>query len=446
MRETDTDVQTQTGRQTARHGASTSTHPPGRVGTSAWAGELLGRWQPAEVRVARGFPECRGLAAEQLEDLYQDTTLALLSRPYTSEEHLRNALRHGIKHRALNLHRNQRRRTQILTHNAPSMQRIEEGRHSHTGPEETALSEQDRLIAAEFLSELDELEQRVFRLTAEGMRYRAIASALQIPVNQARHASRSSERKRQRFQLLYDTGRLCGYRAATIESLQAGELTDEELARRAFAHLDACASCRTEHRTNAKRLGRTLAGQLAALLPLPGLLGRLARPGRSWLRAGAHLGSGARERAGALLAAGGASAKITAGVATVTVIVGGTIGATHALEHHATHPDRHPAPAATGAAPDARDTSPPVPHVRAIVHRAPPHRPSPHPHVAAYGAANLNRSASGGPPTAPQANQREFGPEAPSTGPTSRLETGRPRVAGNGEAAYREFGTAAGGQ
>src|SRR5207302_6981254 len=150
-------------------------------------------------------------------------------------EHLRNALRHGIKHRALNMHRDTRRRSQILAQSAPSIQRVAESRASHAGPEEAALAEHDRLIVREFLTELDELEQRVFWLIADGMRYRAIASALQIPVNEARNAARSCERKRQRFQLLYDTGRLCGYRAATIQALQARELTSEELARRAFA-------------------------------------------------------------------------------------------------------------------------------------------------------------------------------------------------------------------
>jgi hypothetical protein len=74
-----------------------------------------------EPRIARAFAECRGLTTEQLEDLYQETAVAMLRRPYGSEEHLRNALRHGIKHRALNMHRDTRRRAQILAQSAPSM-------------------------------------------------------------------------------------------------------------------------------------------------------------------------------------------------------------------------------------------------------------------------------------------------------------------------------------
>ena len=64
------------------------------------------------------------------------------------------------------------------------------------------------------------------------MQYRAIAPVLGIPVNEARNTARACERKRERFQLLYDTGRLCGYRAQTIQALQNGE-SDERGARRA---------------------------------------------------------------------------------------------------------------------------------------------------------------------------------------------------------------------
>jgi hypothetical protein len=48
------------------------------------------------------------------------------------------------------------------------MQRAAESRFSDTGPEDAVLSDQDRLIITEFLTELDALEQRVFWLTAEG--------------------------------------------------------------------------------------------------------------------------------------------------------------------------------------------------------------------------------------------------------------------------------------
>jgi len=301
--------------------------------------------------LARSFGECRGLSREQLEDIYQETVLALLRRPYESEEHLRSALRWGIKHRALYLHRDERRRGEILAHRAPEFQLAAQARVEEQVPELAALLAHDRVIVSEFLTELSGLEQRVFLLIAEGMRYRAIAPMLQVSVNDARKASRVCERKRERFQLLYDTGRLCGFRSETIRALQAGQETSEELAQRAFAHLEGCAHCRAEHKTNARRLRRTFQGQAAALLPIPLLAGRLGWLARLDLRARAlqqrlagHAvppgGGGVRERAVALLAGSGAAAKVAAGVATVAVIAGGTIGATRVLDqprtrHHA---------------------------------------------------------------------------------------------------------------
>jgi RNA polymerase sigma factor (sigma-70 family) len=264
--------------------------------------QLLGGWQAAELRAARGFPECRGLSAAQLEDLYQDTALALLSRSYASEEHLRNALRHGIRRRALNMHRDQRRRREILAEHAPTMHR--EAQAAQTRPEDAALAAQDRLIAKEFLAELEPLERQVFALSAEGLCYRAIATTLRIPVNQARTAARASEHKRARFQLLYETGRLCGYRVATLETLKhsGGSLRALEQAK---AHLAACPACR------AAGVPRRPASEGAASGVLVGVL------------AGAVMvWSWARKVAGN----GGLTIKATAAVVTAAVVAGSTLG------------------------------------------------------------------------------------------------------------------------
>jgi len=328
-----------------------------RVGwlSSERVGRALGEWQRAELRLARSFPQCRELAHEQLEDIYQETTLALLGLPFHNEEHLRNALRWGIKHRALHLHRDQRRRGEILLHRAPELELAAEAREEKRAPELAALLSQDRLIVAEFLTELTPLERNVFWMMAEGMRYRAIAPMLGVPVNEARKASRSCERKRQRFQLLYDTGRLCGYRGHTIRALQAGESAREELVLGAYAHLEFCAQCRAEHRTNARRLRRSFQGQAAALLPVPlisGHLGWLARVDLRLRGLAQRLipytpppgGGGAREGAVAMLAGGGVAIKLAAAGASVVVLAGGTLGVTHVLQggHGAPrHTSRH---------------------------------------------------------------------------------------------------------
>jgi DNA-directed RNA polymerase specialized sigma24 family protein len=112
---------------------------------------------------------------------------------------LRNALRLGIRHRALHLHRDRRRRAEILSENAQAILRVAEGTQRLAWPEEAALRAADGSIVSNFASELNDLERRVFALTGDGMRYRAIAVRLGIPVNDARQAYRSYERKRQRF-------------------------------------------------------------------------------------------------------------------------------------------------------------------------------------------------------------------------------------------------------
>ncbi|MCW3033333.1 MAG: hypothetical protein JWM60_1678 [Solirubrobacterales bacterium] len=185
------------------------------------AGEVLGSWQPAEIRIARGFLECRGLSTEQLEDLYQETVLALLARPYGNEEHLRNALRRGIRHRALNLHRDTRRRGQILAEHAPSMHQMAESSAETMSPESMALRGEDRQVVLEFLGELDPFEQRVFELTAEGLRYRAIARRLGVDVNEARRAARTVERKRAHFRLRHAQGWQPHPQARSVQLLAA---------------------------------------------------------------------------------------------------------------------------------------------------------------------------------------------------------------------------------
>lgn len=206
------------------------------------AGEVLGEWQRPELRIARGFAECKGLTDQELEDIYQDTVEVLMQRRYASEKHLRDALRAGLKYRALHFHQREGRRVEILTERTPTFDTSEQVAHDST--ERAALIREDRLVVAEFLTELSPLEQRVFWLMAEGMKYRSIAKVLNVEVNAAHNAERSCEKKRKHFQLLYDTGRLCGYRALTIHALQAGENTSEELAKRAFAHLESCARSR----------------------------------------------------------------------------------------------------------------------------------------------------------------------------------------------------------
>ncbi len=376
-----------------------SSASPSRAGALSGerVGRALGEWQAAEVRLARRYPQCAGLNPAQLEDLYQETVLALLHRPYTSEEHLRNALRFGLKNRALHVHRDERRRGEILAENGPAMLGAVTARKEQEAPELAALAQHDELIANEFMTELTTLEQKVFRLEADGLGYRAIAPMLGVSTNEARKAKRCAAGKRERFQLLYDTGRLCGYRSQTIQALKNGRAANEQLVQGAYAHLDACAHCRAEHRTNAGRLRRSFQEKAAALLPLPVLSGHIGWAAKLEARlrglthrmapySSAPTSGGLRERTVAILAGGGASAKLAAGAATVAAIAGGAIGATRALEHPAAaHHTRVKAPAiaqGSGSSPPASSAvsaqartsgaggAPPHPETQAVAVRA----------------------------------------------------------------------------
>lgn len=378
-------------------------------------GQALGEWQERELLIASRFPECRGLRAEQLEDVYQETTEMLLGRRFHNEEHLRNSLYAGIKHRARHLYRDERRRDAILQERGARLH-VSDGEADQVTPERAALLKEDRWIVAEFAAELSEDERRVFGWLAEGMKYRGIAAALGWEVNRARNAARSCERKREQFQLLYDTGRLCGFREATIRTLQAGEATSDELAARAFAHLEGCAHCRAEHHTNARRLRRTFQGQAAALLPFPALVGRLGWLSRAALRArmlqhrlmpdGSPFGpGGARERAAALLAGGGAAAKAAATVATVAVIAGGAVVATSGQSHRAAPRRSRAVPASAPATQlsttvshptAARLVSPTRPRrARARGRSAPGHAVTRHPRLSRATSASAQREPGG---------------------------------------------------
>ena len=305
-------------------------------------GVLLGRWQRRELRRAARFGECGGLSREDLEDIYQDSALALLERDFESEEHLRRALHEALKHRALNAHRDRSRHGRIVEHAYSGQEALEHAAELEQASDRPVLAEQDQLIVREFLAELTEQEGHVFRLLADGHGWRGAADALGAPRNEIRAAARSCERKRERFALLYTTGRLCGYRAHTIRALTAGETDSAVLARRAHAHLQACARCRIEHGTNGERFRRLFDRDALALLPLPVLVQRLPL----FSRIAARANRVAQHLAGPITG-GGASAKLAVGVAGVAIAAGGTIGATQALTHH--------------TQPTTRQTSPDIP-------------------------------------------------------------------------------------
>ena len=285
--------------------------------------------------------------------------LALLRLPYYNEKHLCDALREGIKKRALNLHRDERGHEKILADNAPAIHAAQQARSADQTPEQLALAREDRLLITQSPS-YGPNEMHVFWLVTEGMGYDRIAKILKIEANEARNTVAACERKRERFQKLHDSGRLCGYRAATIKALLEGQAASPELVGLAVAHVARCARCQAEHETNAKRLRRVFEEQAAALIPPAftthlGWLTRSSIQSRTlaqrlypdWFSVGQ---GGARERAADVPGGRRRERQTSRRIATVAVIAGAGITATHALEHHQRHPHHHPAASATNLA------------------------------------------------------------------------------------------------
>ena len=139
--------------------------------------------------------------------------------------------------------------------------------------------------------------------------------------------ARACERKRARFQLLSETGRLCGYRAATIQALDygagVGALTEQTR-----AHLAARPACAATRRTRASQTAGI--GVLAALLTaaVPAAL--------RWLRR--------------LAGTGGIAAKASAVALTAAVLAGSALNAASHRPGETTQPHRALAPSRRGDA------------------------------------------------------------------------------------------------
>jgi RNA polymerase sigma factor (sigma-70 family) len=306
---------------------------------------LLARWRSRELRVAHSFKECNRATPAELEDLLDNTTLALLDKHYDTEEHLRAALRRGIKMRALRLHRDRVAHHNTLEKAAHAQHADQDTRAWEQDPHHTLIAQEDDLLIREFLAELTPTERNVFTLVAEGRSWRAIATHLGLPENQARNTVRACERKRARFLTLYETGRLCGYRSQTITALLNKHHTSALALHQALTHLRYCRTCQAQHHTTEAQLRAAFDRRALALLPLPAL--PHTNPGSfdrlyGFLTRHARLlrtpQAGIRDRLIETVTGARTVGEITAGVLSATVLAAGTITTKHPTHHHPHHP------------------------------------------------------------------------------------------------------------
>jgi DNA-directed RNA polymerase specialized sigma24 family protein len=336
------------------------TRAPGeRVLSTREVWELLGQWREQELALARGYRQCARLSKEQLEDLYHDVALRLHQQRFTSEAYLRHIAWLQLCRLGRDAYRDESTHHRIWRAHAPGIHRLLQARVLEDTPENRVLADEDHQMAREFMRELSIKEREAFccALTHDAG-YENVALHLNKPIPEVRRLLLGVERKRERFAIIYQAGRLCGYRSQTIKLLKEGRSTSRELLERATVHLERCPACRAEHDTNSERLHATFERQVAAaILPLPAI-GLLART--SWLlhellggvgRAPRHLVS--HGRLAALYGGEGTTTKL-ARLATVAALAGGGTIATHTItsalsnprpHHHAAH--LRPGPSST---------------------------------------------------------------------------------------------------
>jgi DNA-directed RNA polymerase specialized sigma24 family protein len=322
--------------------------------------ELLDAWRTGELE--RFTQEWRTLSYAELEDLYSETTIPLLARPYRNEGKLRIALREGMQYRALTAYNAALRHREIIAESEQGMSALLSARSAEETPEKLALARQDELLLNELVRELTPFQRQVFEYASRGQKYKKIATTLGVPAAQARSATRACQSKGKTFLRLYESGRLCGYRTETIKAIQQGRSTSEQLAELAIAHLESCPQCRAEHRTNGARLRSRFNEQATALMP-PALIMRWSlftqsSRGRALTRFLPDTTAGRevlRERAGTLIATGGVGAKLAVTALLSVAVVAGGIGASHVLEHHPPVHAKHHAPVVSPRGIEAED-------------------------------------------------------------------------------------------
>ena len=229
-----------------------------RAWTMSGSVRLLGEWQAQRApRIARRFPECRGLSARAARghlpgDARGVARQTLPPRGASAQRATwASSTVHCICTATSAGEGDPRSKTRRAT--------ARDGRASakvSTRPERAALLHEDHLIVAEFLAELSEVERCVFGWLAEGMQYRGDRVALRgIEVNaRAKPRARASE-SASTSSCSTTRGDYAGFAPRRSARCRPAKRQATELAARAFAHLEGCAHCRAEHKTNARGCG-----------------------------------------------------------------------------------------------------------------------------------------------------------------------------------------------
>lgn len=222
---------------------------------------LLSHWRTRVIAEASRLPRWSGVPAAELDDHYGAVCETLLHRhttvvPYNDAEHLHNSLWQHLAWKRGHYYQSSARRNQALEDAAEPIA-------SDHGLKVVATA--DAAVVRDFMAELTEEEQTVFRLRfAEELSENKIAARLGVRQADVKRALYHSERKLGDFSALSEAGRLCAKRAEAISRL-AAEGDRAERVTAAHAHLAACPACRVAYNTHRRKL----ANDTASLLTVP---------------------------------------------------------------------------------------------------------------------------------------------------------------------------------
>jgi hypothetical protein len=278
------------------HGGRVSRQGPSRRLRAPWR---RGAWSSAEVALAlhaqraellrtiRTRGDARGLAETVLEEVVSDAicVVVMMRRPVVSEEHLIGAFWTAARI-LLRQHHEGRHSLRVGSRSRVGLDTVAVlVTSTELGPEEVATLKDRAARAADFVSQLSDLEREVVSVMAtRGAGVKMTARLLGIPVKTIKAAQRSAHGKLDRVAVIAAAGRMCDYREHAIAAYASGSAGVEE-ERIARVHLAACAPCRSsyvklvrEMRSRAFQRDAAAAFLPAPLIPLGhhfDLLGRL---------------------------------------------------------------------------------------------------------------------------------------------------------------------------
>jgi DNA-directed RNA polymerase specialized sigma24 family protein len=312
------------------------------------AAQELHRRRPELVGQLRRRSESRAVPLDAQEEIVDDATTAVVMSPrgIVNEHHLLGAFWLAVDHRC--------RRYREGRHFARLGSRVRVEFDVALAQATGSVNPFDRLElrdrfarAADLMADLSPREREVVSAMATyGVGPIPTARLLHVPLGEVRSAARSASAKLDRVAAIAAAGRLCEFRFRAIAADAAGQASDRE-ARRARAHIQACAPCGRVYR----RLRREMRGRewqraaSAAFLPLPAVsLGHVGSFGKIaiWLeqrlssipRGGGERTAEVLGGAGLVKAAAAGTAIVAAGGALTGHIVHEIIAPTR-LQHHA---------------------------------------------------------------------------------------------------------------